>query len=363
MHPLARLSFPICYAAVLLAVRLHAATADVIRVQGHGFAHPDGRAFVPWGVNYDHDRAGRLLEEYWDTEFATVEEDFREMRALGCNVVRIHLQTGRFLEAADRPNPVALRQYRRILDLAQRSGLLLDVTGLGCYHRAEVPAWYDALDEAGRWRAQSVFWSAVAEAGRGHPAIFCYELMNEPVAPGDDKPVPGWLTGELAGKTFVQYITRENRGRTRAEVARAWVDTLVAAIRVHEPRRLITVGEIPWGLAFRGAKPLFADPAVGGKLDFACIHLYPKAGEIDLALKVLSEHRLGKPVVIGEMFPLSCGVEELAGFIKQTRSTAAGWMSFYWGETMEELQAAPKDMAKSITRVWLREFQRLAPAP
>ena len=361
-----RHNMPIWF-CLLLAARLVALAADggtvVIQVRGDGFVRPEGTPFVPWGVNYDHDRKGRLLEEYWDAEFATVEEDFREIRALGCNVVRIHLQTGRFLEAVDRPNAAALRQYRRILDLAQRTGLLLDVTGLGCYHRKEVPAWYDALDEAGRWRAQAVFWAAVAEAGKGHPAIFCYELMNEPVAPGDDKPVADWLAGEFGGKTFVQYITRENRGRTRAEVARAWVDTLVAAIRIHEPRRLITVGEIPWGMVFRGAKPVFADPSVGGKLDFACIHLYPKTGETDLALKVLSEHRLGKPVVIGEMFPLSCSVEELAGFVKQTRGTAAGWMSFYWGESVEELAAASPDIGKAITRAWLEAFRTLAPPP
>src|SRR5262245_42839571 len=65
---------------------------------------PSGRAFVPWGFNYDHDRDGRLLEDYWDTEWPTVEEDFREMRQLGANVVRIHLQLGKFMEAPDKPN-------------------------------------------------------------------------------------------------------------------------------------------------------------------------------------------------------------------------------------------------------------------
>src|SRR5262245_34936942 len=38
---------------------------------------------VMWGFNYDHDDAGRLLEDYWDQEWATVVEDFHEMKALG----------------------------------------------------------------------------------------------------------------------------------------------------------------------------------------------------------------------------------------------------------------------------------------
>src|SRR5687768_17549134 len=67
-------------------------------------ALPGGEKFTPWGFNYDHDDAGRLLEDYWDSEWATVEEDFREMRQLGANVVRIHLQLARFMESADKPN-------------------------------------------------------------------------------------------------------------------------------------------------------------------------------------------------------------------------------------------------------------------
>ena len=52
---------------------------------------------------------------------------------------------------------------RALVRLAEETGLYLDVTGLGCYHRGDVPAWYDALDEAARWDVQARFWSAVAK--------------------------------------------------------------------------------------------------------------------------------------------------------------------------------------------------------
>lgn len=58
-----------------------------------------GERFVPLGFNYDHDDEGRLLEDYWHLEWRTVEEDFLEMKRLGANVVRIHLQVGRFMRA------------------------------------------------------------------------------------------------------------------------------------------------------------------------------------------------------------------------------------------------------------------------
>ena len=68
---------------------------ELIRVgkDGTGFVRdPSGTTFVAWGFNYDHDDAHRLLEDYWNKEWPTVVEDFKEMKALGANVVRIHLQ-------------------------------------------------------------------------------------------------------------------------------------------------------------------------------------------------------------------------------------------------------------------------------
>jgi hypothetical protein len=65
-------------------------------------------AFVAWGFNYDHDEKGRLLEDYWTAEWPKVEEDFHEMKELGANVVRVHLQVGKFMRQPDAPNDVSL---------------------------------------------------------------------------------------------------------------------------------------------------------------------------------------------------------------------------------------------------------------
>src|SRR5579871_4552470 len=63
---------------------------------------------VIWGFNYDHDDSGRLLEDYWGDEWAPVVEDFREMKALGANVVRVHLQVARFMKDSERPDEANL---------------------------------------------------------------------------------------------------------------------------------------------------------------------------------------------------------------------------------------------------------------
>src|SRR6185312_3904743 len=67
-----------------------AAELDWIRVADDGrsfIESASGKQFVPWGVNYDHDETGggRLLEDYWETEWDTVEADFREIKELGAN--------------------------------------------------------------------------------------------------------------------------------------------------------------------------------------------------------------------------------------------------------------------------------------
>src|SRR5262245_57585151 len=76
------------------------------------------KPFLPWGFNYDHDEQGRLMEDYWENQWPKIEEDFREMKELGANVIRVHLQVGRFMRAPGTPNESALNQLRRLVGLA-----------------------------------------------------------------------------------------------------------------------------------------------------------------------------------------------------------------------------------------------------
>ena len=44
------------------------------------------------------------------------------MKKLGANVVRIHLQLGKFMEGAEKPNTTALEQLRTLVTLAEDVG-------------------------------------------------------------------------------------------------------------------------------------------------------------------------------------------------------------------------------------------------
>jgi hypothetical protein len=70
---------------------------------------------VVWGCNYDRDDSHRLIEDFWHEDWPRLAADFREMKALDANVVRIHLQLAAFMNAPDAPKKIALARLTKLL--------------------------------------------------------------------------------------------------------------------------------------------------------------------------------------------------------------------------------------------------------
>ena len=79
------------------------------------------------------------------------------------------------------------------------------------------------------------------------------------------------------------------------------------------------------------------------------------------ALKALSVYEIGKPIVIEEMFPLSCSIAELDQFIDGSTPRAAGWIGFYWGKTIAEYKREKPSAGESLALDWLGYFVRKTP--
>jgi hypothetical protein len=327
----------------------------------HGFIlSQSGQPFIPWGFNYDHDEEGRLLEDYWEKEWPKVEADFQEMKQLGANVARVHLQLDKFMTGPDKANEASLGRLDRLVTLSEKLGIYLDITGLGCYRKRSVPEWYDRLDEKERWNVQARFWQAVVQRCAKSPAVFCYDLMNEPVVPGGKRNAGNWLGPPFMGGEcgyFVQFITLDQADRPRPEIARQWCHKLVKAIRQHDQRHLITVGLVPWSLDRPGLTSGFVPKEIAPELDFIAVHLYPETGKVDEALDTLKGFSVGKPVVIEEMFPLNCSMADFERFIDQGQKTASGWIGFYWGKTPEECRKS-STIQDALILGWLEFFQK-----
>lgn len=333
---------------------LAACSAPRVAIDGPRFTL-DGKPFTPWGFNYDHDSNSLLIEEYWDKDWDRLAGDFREMKALGATVIRVHLQLPRFLKSPTELDVDALDRFSKLLKLAEEVGLYLDLTGACAYRKTATPAWYSDAPEAERWALQARFWEAVAARAGRSSATFCYTLMNEPVAPrGPGKEL--WA-GELGGFRYVENLTLDPRGRPPEEIAKQWMSTLIPGIRRQDPKALITCGSF-FFFDKPGGYTLGPDLAKATEaLDFLSVHLYPKENKVGESLETLKAAAApGKPVVIQEMFPLGCGIPAFKGFLDSSRAHAAGWISFYWGKTIDELKAS-KDMKDALLAAWL-EFVR-----
>jgi len=177
------------------------------------------------------------------------------------------------------------------------------------------------MDEPGRWAAQANFWAAVAEVGASSPAVFCYDLINEPLSPGVRRPSGQLRSGSrLGGYDFLQFIALDPAGRKREEIPVQWVRRMTDAIRHRDRAALITVGLLPWSRDWKFLSG-FVPEKVGPELDLIRVHLYPDSKKLGEALESLRHFAVGKPVVIEETFPLSCSAAELEEFLRASRDS------------------------------------------
>jgi hypothetical protein len=333
---------------------------------GDGFVLSSQRAmFIPWGFNYSRDDRFRLLEDYWTADapdgWPKVERDFREMKRLGANVVRINLQFARFIDAPGAPNQANLARLEKLIDLADDVGVYLLVTGLGTFREADVPSWYRNLAEKERWAAQAAFWEAVAKVCANRPRLFAYNLMNEPLVSTARRSPGEWThPAEMEGLRYLEYINLEPDGRRAPDIARAWLRQMTQAIRRHDQRHLVTVGLI-W---IDNAKPEelagFPPADIASEVDFLAVHVYPAADGVDVALNSLARYRKGKPVVVEETFPLNCTPDEYADFLRRSRGIAGGWLAHFWSLTPTDLKDRT-DAASVLMLDSLNVFQTLNP--
>lgn len=298
-----------------------------------------GDRYVPWGHNYASvDILDRLAK---DPE--RVEREFAEMKAAGTTVARIHPEMPRILTGPDKANPEALDQLRKLLKIAEQSGVHLKITGLACYKIKDRMDWYDSLEEEVRWKTQAFFWETIARTCSDSPTVFAYDLVNEPAAVG--KRADGWYMGKMGDVEFCQRLSLDPGERSGDDIFLEWTKRMVAAIRKHDQTHLITMGMLPFPGAYKAAAE---------QLDFVSPHLYPKTGKVDDEIKLLQKFDWGKPIVIGETFPLSCGADDERDFLLKSREIAHGWIGHWPDESPAELAELKKSGKATIHHaIWL----------
>jgi hypothetical protein len=179
-------------------------------------------------------------------------------------------------------------------------------------------------------------------------------LINEPTPIGTHS--DGWYAGKMGDVEFCQRLSLNPGQRNGDDIFRDWIKRMVASIRKHDQARLITMGMLPFPAAYKAAAE---------QLDFVSPHLYPKAGKIDDELKLLKQFDWGKPIVIGETFPLNCGADDEREFLLKSREFAHGWIGHWPDESPAELVEMKKAGKATIQDVmwlsWIDLFKDIRP--
>jgi len=143
---------------------------------------------------------------------------------------------------------------------------------------------------------QAQFWEALAEHCTASPAVFCYDLMNEPVVPSGQRKPGEWLSGKTArGIDFVQWISLDQADRPRDQIARQWIKTLTTAIRKHDTRHLITVGLLPSNTCLGPLFPASSLTRSHPSWTSSASTSTRKKGKVDEAIKTLKGFSVGRP--------------------------------------------------------------------
>ena len=310
--------------------------------------HPSVDRYIPWGHNY----ASVDIMERLANDPARVEREFNEMKAAGTTVARIHPEMPRIMVGRDMVDPHALDQLRTLLKIAEDSGIHLKITGLACYTIKDRMPWYDEMDEQDRWKTQAFFWETIARTCVESPAVFAYDLVNEPAAVG--KRADGWYMGRMGDAEFCQRLSLDPSQRNGDDIFREWTQRMVAAIRKHDRTHLITMGMLPFPGAYKAAAE---------QLDFVSPHLYPKTGKVDDEIELLKQYDWGKPIVIGETFPLNCGADDQRDFLLKSRAFAQGWIGHWPDESPAKLAELSKSGKATIHNAiwlsWVELFQEI----
>ena len=422
--------FYVCMLLVTLGLAVSGQAAErskmeliVVAPDGQGFVEGDrGRPYIPFGTNYYDPHTGWAPKLWRKFDAEKVRKHFRIMSELGVNCARVFLTAGSFQPNAETVEEEALVKLDTLVRIARETGIRLVPTGPD--HWEGVPSYWRPDRFAGEVALGALerFWDVVGRRYRGEPAIFAWDLLNEPHVPWSVKEWrPRWnawlqqtygdrdalkaawgdeLTeadqwGEVAvakDQADIDNPRLRDWQRFREHLADEWVRRQVEALRRADPTHLVTVGYIQWSYPLvRPGKPgryaAFNPHRQARWLDFVTIHFYPTMGspfssrenwDKNLAYlqAVLAYCHTGKPVVLGEYGWYGGGAPQqhpylseaqqarwLSAEIEACRSLADGWLSWPFADTPTSGDISLfAGLVKSDLTVkdWGRKFQTYA---
>jgi hypothetical protein len=322
------------------------------RISAHGdrlFA--GSRPWRAWGMNWgmgDHAPINAYFDHPTAANLAVLKVELRAAHALGANSMRIYLQLGQIMATPTGPRRHTLVALMRLLALAQRDRVYLDITGDLVWRPSQAPRWYGRLSRQARWRVQARFWELVAHAAASSPAVLCYELTSEPIV----APTSAHYYGQIGSWWFVQSIATATGTRANS-LARSWTSMMATAVRSQDDRP-VTIGLLP----VTGGP--FAPANIANLLDMLVVHEYPTTGQAPAAISLVRSFAgCHKPVLIGETFMLEDDAATQEAFLIGAAPFVAGALEFFDGRDPRAIE--PRTTYDASYQQSLENFMSLRP--
>ena len=148
------------------------------------------------------------------------------MRARNGTLWRIFPQFQDVLAGPGTINKTGIAALTAALDMAHAHGVKATVTGLSDFVPAHNPEWMNKIgedmdSEAKIQAVSELWWGTLAKAWKGHPAVFSFDLQNEPIwmsgpwnnnAPGANS----WSTGCMGTVGVDQQVRQISQLAVRA---------------------------------------------------------------------------------------------------------------------------------------------------
>ncbi|MEU1015492.1 cellulase family glycosylhydrolase [Streptomyces sp. NPDC005898] len=295
-----------------------------------------------------------------DALSAITERHFADLRANGFNFARLLVFWDDLEPRRGHYSEPYLRKIRRILNWAHKHGVHVvidahqDVFGPEFGHRG-IPAWATRTDglpftahpedwfaeyfepavqrafthlyqDADLQRAQARMWRLLADRFGGHPAVFGYDLLNEPM-------------GELRAGEDLASAAR----RIEATQLTPMYRRLATAIRTRdrlnhlfiEPTPIVGEG-VPTGLGSVPDEGLVYAPHFYNTAMEAGADYDPAAGWITAYENAVTTYprKHSIPVVVGEWGPLNSGLPNMRRFHDDALASftrySSGWAAYVW---------------------------------
>jgi len=422
--------FFITLTAITFALALISSAAEPSKMQlietgpdGRGFVECDsGHPYIVFGTNYYDPHTGWAPKIWRRFDPEKVRRHFHIMKKIGINCARIFLTAGSFQPDAEIIDEQSLKKLDTVIQIAGETGIRLLLTGPD--HWEGRPSYWrpDRFVSEAALQAIEHFWEVVGRRYRGEPAIFAWDLLNEPHLPWFiEQWRPLWNTwlrkkygsweslkaawdNELTeGERWGKVTVPENRPDSgnprlrdwqlfREHQADQWVRRQVEALRTADPTHLITIGYIQWSYPLiRMGNPsrysAFNPHRQARWLDFVTIHFYPTLGNpfgseekwisnLSYLQAVLAYSHTSKPVVLGEYGWYGGGAPQnhpylsedeqsqwLSAEIEASRPLADGWLSWPFADSPDSTDISKfAGLVKSdmTMKVWGHKFKNIA---